>query len=76
MFISGSDTLANIMLYGLLLWHQVHGLDCDKIVCDCAFSDVSNYLPKSTVSQRISYEIKVHTQTVLYPIPSYIGSTV
>jgi len=33
-----------------------------------------NYVPKSTVSQQISYEIGVHTQTVLYPIRRYIGS--
>jgi len=26
--------------------------------------------------QQISYEIGVHTQTTLYPIPHYIGSTV
>jgi len=35
---------------------------------------IFNYLPKSTVSQQISYEIGVHTQTALYLIPRYIGS--
>jgi len=34
---------------------------------------ISNYLPKSTVSQKISCEIGLHTQTALYPIPRYIG---
>ena len=32
------------------------------------------WIMKSTVSQQISYEIGVHTQTALYRIPRYIGS--
>jgi len=34
---------------------------------------ISNYLPKSTVSQQISYEIEVHTQNALYRAYSVVA---
>jgi len=34
---------------------------------------ISNYLPKSTVSLQISYEIGVHTQTALYRVYSVVA---
>jgi len=60
-----------LVFRGIYLKYVIRGLDCDKTVCDCAFWDVQDYLPKSTVSQQISYEIGVHTQTALYRIVLY-----
>jgi len=66
-------TCATVFM-GIYLTYIIHGLDCDKTVRDCVFWDVQSYLAKSAVSQQISYEIEVHTQTALYPIPRYIRS--